>query len=375
VPIQVYDARLSFIWVEILPQLLSGAPPNGAPLGFLADRVTYEQRFGEAVREAPLGQGELHAPWRHTGKHFFWTYYLGGRRRAEVSGAPAWKALVPFRAAQPARVQANWWPGRLWSEAYFYPFGMALVVSAHFEGDLTLDDWLAKVFELRRSGRLQLEPAGGEAEVMSLDMLADRGLAALREAALGTEARAGARPVLPFSVVTVVRGAGADPTLSPDDGGEIQRALEALVRWSPTYAYDQLPPLDERRLTIRRGPAGHLLYGHDRGRATWFPAHFLRPASQGSSLGCYHRNLTYLSLQVESLGELARQCARDLEAGRAFSAHQRACAQRAAALLGLLYAGHRDTYRSWSPRPHLDQNELVPDVNRVRAFFTMEPLH
>jgi hypothetical protein len=370
VPIQIQDARLTFIWVELLPQLLGGAPPAGAPLAFLADRVAYESRFEQVVGQPEPAAGDLYAPWRYTGKHFFWTYYLGGRAPGELTGAGAWKALVPFRVAGPAGASADWWPGRLWLEGYFYPFGAALVLSARFQNDMDLDAWLAKAFELRRAGRLAF--AG---EDVSLDVLADRGLAMLRDMALGAGGRPGARAALPFSVVTVVQGAGADPAQPVADGGEIHRALEAVTRWSPTYAYDGLPPLDERRLAVRRGPPGHALYGHDRGRAVWFPAHFTRGAGQGSSLGCYHRNLAYLSMQVESLGELARQCARDLAAGRAFSAHQRACAQRAAALLGLLYAGHRDTYRSWSPRPHLADNQLVPEVDRVRAFFAMEALH
>ena len=67
---------------------------------------------------------------------------------------------------------------------------------------------------------------------------------------------------------------------------------------------DALHPWDASTcLKIRHAPLSHVLYGLDRGRAVWFPDLFTKQG-RVHALGCYHRNLTLLSLQTESLVEL-----------------------------------------------------------------------
>ncbi len=372
--IEIQDLRLSFIWVETILDLLGDSPPANAPFAFLGDRYAYAQQFEQALHNGD-GAGGLKPPWHDQGKQYFWTYYLEGRTPGSLNGTRAWKALVPFRAKVPAAVQAAWLSPPLYLEAFFYPHGLAFVLSARHRAPLTLARAVDKAFEVRRSGRFTVSwDGGGNPDILSLDVLADQALDALRQMAFGPDAAAGARPATPFTIVTVVNGTGVDPDAPTPDGGEVHRVLEAMTEWRPTYRNDVLPPLADARLRTRTAPPSHVLYGRTRGRAVWFPALFVPEAGDLHSLTCYHRNLASVSLQVESLGALLSEIARKIRSAAPLSEGQRECARRAAHILGALYAGNSTTYRSWSPRAHIEQNNLVADVNKVRDYFNMAAL-
>ena len=370
--IQIHNLRLSFIWVETV-------------LNRLERRSSYKERFDQVLRSG-MGLKGLHLPWSELGRHFFWSYYLEHGAPGNISGNRAWKELVPFREKVPAAVEVCWLQGRLVLEAFYYPHGFALVVTAVCCTDLTLEEAVEKAFEVRRTGRFQVKwvrPTGrfqvewdeGEApEFLSLDAFADKGLTALRKVALGPGAAPGARRFTPFTVVTVVRGTGVNPVAPTPNGGEVHRALEAMTTWRPTWRYDVLPNLAEVSLKIRPAPPSHVLYGHTRGRAVWFPGLFIQKDRRLHSLACYHRNLVFTSLQVESLSGLISETAKQIRDGTPLSAAHRECARRAVGILGRLYGGAPSTYRTWSPRAHIEQNDLVMAVNEVRDLFNMDKL-
>jgi hypothetical protein len=176
-------------------------------------------------------------------------------------------------------------------------------------------------------------------------------------------------------VATVVRGEGVDPGALPAEGGQVHRMLEAVTTWRPSWQHDDLRnlPLSQASLRIRTAPPSHVLYGRERGRAVWFPALFTQKGGDLHSLSCYHRNLVLASLQVESLSGAISETAKQIGDGLPLSVGHRECARRAAGILGRLYGGV-DTYRSWSPRVHIEQNGLVTVLNDVRDYFNMDPL-
>jgi hypothetical protein len=371
--IQIQDVRFSFIWVETAPDLLADPVPSDAPLAFLRRRWTYAQEFDRVI-QGGAGSVGLALPWPvRAGRQFFWAYYLEKPIPGDLTGDQAWNALVPFRGKVPAKAQAPWPPEQLFLEAFFYPHGLAFVLTARCCDQLTLQQVVEKAFEMRRTGKFQVKWDNGGVETLSLDMFADKALAALRQVAFGPAAPPGAGPLKPFTIVTVVKGTGVDPAVPTPDGGEIHRALEAMTSWRPTWMYDKLTEIAAASLRIRTAPPSHVLYGRARGRAVWFPALFIPGAEAFHSLACYHRNLVFASLQVESLGNLASETAKQLRQGMSLSAAHRECAQQAAGILGRLYAG-ASSYRSWSPRAQIEQNDLVADVNEVRDFFNMGPL-
>jgi hypothetical protein len=372
--IRVQDMRLSFIWVETALDRLGSQPPAGAPYAFLGRRFSYAERFDQVKKGAD--EAGLEPPWRQAGKQFFWTYYLEGRPPGDANGDLAWKGLVPFRKKIAVQAQPPWPEARMTQEAFFYPHGLAWVLTVRFSGDLDLKQAVKKAFEVRRTGKFAVKWNAAEAEeLLSLDKWAEKMVADLRQAAWGAQSPAGIPSATPFSVVTVVQGSGVKPDLPALQSDKlVQRALEALTAWRPTWEHDELAGLPEPSLHIRPAPASHILYGRSRGRAVWFPALFATGAGDFHSLACYHRNLVLVSLQVESLGRLAAETAKLIRAGTALSAPQNDCARRAAGILGRLYAGDPSTYRSWSPRAQIDQNDLIADIDEVRTFFGMPTL-
>jgi hypothetical protein len=372
--IQIHDLRLSFIWTETFLDLIRAPDSGAAPFAFLARRSWYSQRFEQALGGGDV-PGDLEQPWPRPSGQYFWTYYLEGSTPGHITGVRAWKALVPFRGGFPATVSAPWLgPGRLMLEGYFYPHGVALVLTSACLSSLTLEEAVGKAFEVRRTGRFEVDWRGrAGSEPLSLDALAGKGLTALRTRAFGEGAAPGDRSVTPFTVATVVRGSGVDPGAPLEEGGAVHRALEALTTWRPTWQYDVLPELSAVSLAIRTAPPSHVLYGCGRGRAVWFPALFAREGGDLRSLSCYHRNLVMASLQVESLGGLVSATARQIRGGTALSPAHRECARRAAGILGRLHGGV-ETYKSSSPPAHIEQNDLIPPLNRVRDYFNMPPV-
>jgi hypothetical protein len=372
--LEIHNMRFSFIWTDTVLDLLAAPLPPNAPLAFLGRRSTYAEQF-EAVQGGAQAK-DIQLPWLEAGRQFFWLYYLERRTLTDLGGDQAWKALVPLRGKVPITVHTAWTPSPLVLEAFYYPYGLVFILTVRCREHLTLEQAVEKAFELRRGREFHTTWGDtGASEDFSLDGLGDKVLTVLRKGAFGPHASASAQSVKPFSVVTIVKGAGVDPGQPTPDGGEIHRALEAMTSWQPTWKYDTLPPLADVSLHIRRSPVSHLLYGHDRGRVVWFPGLFIPRARGLHSLACYHRNLVLASMQVESLGGLLSETARQIQAGTPLSATHKECAKRAAVMMGLLYAGHSSTYRSWSPRVQIEHNNLVADVNQVRQDFSLPLLH
>lgn len=259
-------------------------------------------------------------------------------------------------------------------ESYFYPHGIAFVATVICEDRLNLEGMVLMARRVRKTEKFPGQWLQGVRGSVSLDTLADKALDALRTAALGPTARPGLRSATPFTVLTVVRGAGVDPLSPFPSGGETHRALEAVTRWSNTWQFDPPPNLARVRLKTRISPDSHFIYAHRRGRAVWFPGHFTRREKGMHTLSCYHRNLVFASLMVESLTGLVSETARYLHQRRSLSSDHRECARHAAGILGRLYGGVPSTYRSWSPRIHIEQNGLTAVVNEVRRFFNLGEL-
>ena len=95
----------------------------------------------------------------------------------------------------------------------------------------------------------------------------------------------------------------------------------------------------------------------------------------GMVLCCYHRNLVFASLQTESLGLLVSRTAKNRRNGEDFySPDHRECVRRASNILWQLYAGDYSTYRSWSPRVQIEDNNLKQELDDIRDFFGMSRL-
>jgi hypothetical protein len=107
-----------------------------------------------------------------------------------------------------------------------------------------------------------------------------------------------------------------------------------------------------------------VLYGSQRARAVWFPDGFAK-----LKLSCYHRNLTLLSMQVESLGAAVKRTV-DTAGGNyaTFSVPHSQSVVRSARILDKLYGGNRDaTYQSYSAKRQIDESGLLQPIKAMLA--------
>jgi hypothetical protein len=371
----LHDLRLTFLWTETLPALFKKQEASGAPLGFIGSPDLYAARF-DGIRQGITDPEGLNAPWSKSVGNFFWTFYLDRKVPGEISGEAAWKNLVPFRGRDTVSVEAPWLPrnGLFVVESFLYPHGIAVAVSARILMPLKVEEAVDQAHELRRTQKLEVYWIGSQTrETSSLDELGGKALADLRRKVLGKEVAAEVNPQ-PFTIATIVQAEGVDASLGTPEGEEIHRALQALTTWSPTWRDDSLKSFSETRLSLRTSPLGHVLFATRRGRAVWFPGLYRPSTIRLRSLSCYHRNLLFTSLQVESLAGLAAATDEVLSRGEIPPALQGKLAGRAAGILGRLYGADSSTYRSRSPRVQLEQNEHVEPINRVRDYFDMKPL-
>lgn len=375
--IRIYDVRVSSVWAETFLDLLRDPAPSGAPMAFLGRRSAFARRFEQAAQKRPGPRG-LEPPWPKSGKHYFWTFYLRRRASDDISGNKAWNALAPFRGALPAKLTTPGDQWRLAAEAFHYPHGLGIIVTATFRGALTLAQMVEQAIQFKRGAHVEVKwGAGDETEMLTLGAFADKGLALLRRAVLGSNAPLDAsNSAQPFTVVTVIRADGVDPNEQTPTGGAVHGALEAMTTWSLDWQSKRLPDLGKTsvKLPIREeSPPASVLYARTRGRAIWFPGLFtLEPGTRQHSLACYHRNLVLTSLQVESLAGLVTHTAEQI--GTPLAEAHSDCVRHGAIILGRMYSGSASTYRSWSARAQIEQNNWLADLNKVRDWFDMEPV-
>jgi len=356
----VNNIRLSLI--QFLPAmgLLKARQSAAVPFSFLFSGAEFRRKFTEALNAGT----SLRPPWRDSYGKLFWARYLPAELRTEYQ---AWRALVPLDydfvhkdSGPPLKdCQAQ-------VRTYLYPWGIGLIVDFGCKGPMPLFDAVDRAFEAQRKARGMLQSI----------------LKGVRADAYADASKETAGNV--FSIVTIVDATGVSPEVEIDPKGPIARAIEGLAGWNPSWRNMQLEDLEKGAITIRQSPAGHMLYGKERGRVVWFPDNFRStdPFRYRGTLACYHQNLTVASLHAESLCQIAQDAAAELNKTNAlapFSATYVETARLSGGLLGRLH-GRRDgvtdkkkpeTYRSGSVRTQI----LVykDDVNTVRNKLVIPP--
>jgi hypothetical protein len=393
--IQVYNFKISLIWFEPILNLISDSLPQ-TEYDFLGRHLSYVAKFHDIYSSYPE-KGGIKFPWPgiEPKSQHFWNYYSEGKllKSKQVSkgkalknaifsaGKQAHKALLPFREKEDdLKVYIPSLPGQkpILLESFLYPYGIATVVSATIkvteENSLSLQKTIEVAMEIRHGNNLRIFSHGNSENSTSMDTLVSNYMDITRQKLIGDLLPNNKRSVNPMTVVTFVKANCVNPELPIKEFGDIHRSLEALSGWSHTWQYDKLPSLEKAIVdTKSRSPLSHILYGSNKGRVVWFPAHFISCSSPRRSLSCYHRNLTLSSLQVESLCGLISMTARYLREGIDLEKEHDACARRAAGLLGRLYAG-KQTYRSGSIRKFIEQNDYIEDTNLVRNHFNLDAL-
>ncbi len=367
----ISELRLSFIVVEPLAWPI----PSNAPMATVAHPIGYEHTFGQAQ----AGQSEWKVPWLNASGVLFWQRYLENVAPEHLDGARAWKHVVPLFRPSPLKLDKQLgFTGWARIDGFCYPHAVGVVVILSMRDTLPLDAMVDKAIEARTIGRYRVLPPDAALAVVRLRKLVELSLQHMRQLVHGTDTRSAQRVGDPLSIASVIRGVMEPSQVSDVPHDALRLALQGLCSWQPGWRSGKLVDLNACSLPKRdeeTAPAGHILMGIERGRAVWFPQYFTLKAAALRALSCYHRNLTLLTLQTESLLTLCRTAAAYLVRRDKMPAALENLANRAAGILGRLYGATEDTYRSWSARRQIDdQTGAVEMINTVRDHFGLSPL-
>lgn len=384
--IGIDELRMSFVWLEYTPALMvPGA--EGFTMAALGRRASYWGMF-EQAQEARNGPGTLKVPWPPSkGRyiHRFWSYYLelGRLPLVDVEADDAWIHLVPLRESIKSRVTIQPPAGsaylprmkRVTVEGYHYPHAIGVVVTLEIETNAQFAGAVDGAVSLRNAARYQLEPPQEPLEPLQeayvLDALGAHLIKRQRDKTLKPGTRPGRTIGNPLSIVTVIKGSAGQTR--PKSKGQIHRALDGLCTWNTNWRMANLHKLAECRLDpIDKDTPFRLLYGTDKGRAVWFPDAF---EARGVThlLGCYHKNLTMLSLQVESLIAMSLIADSYLTTGRLMPPSMEDLARRSVIMLDRLYKGE-STYKSKSAARQIVDSGHLGAINNVRKTFGLTPI-
>lgn len=366
--------RISMVATETLPDLLGNSPPKSA-LPALSRNQPYLQAFSDALE----GKGALATPWpidSDRGVHWFWHYYLQKQPADAVQPDLAWRRLVPLRVASyqlkpPApEIRAS-------LETYAYPHGNAAIVSVTVDADVPLDRAVDRVIAVSKGSTFDVA-INGSLSQRSLSGALTAGLDQLAKLRTGDSKGLRVSSSEPFGLTAVVTGNGIDPLTPLDDGGLIHRALDGICTLGPAWRQNVAPPIAKQVVPTKTGAAGSALYARSKARAFWFPELFTLKAEPGDPplhmLGCFHRNLTFASMQTQSLLGLASWASDTLQAAGTLLFSVSELVRNCSGTLGMLYGGATDVYRSSSVRRQIDDSGFVPVINAHRQRYGMDLL-
>jgi hypothetical protein len=350
----ISSLRLSMIWTSPV------RVPAATAIAPLADDAAYEQVFA-AAQAAPA---RFAPPWPPVSGALFWTYYLS-RKAATADGATCRRHLVPVRERLPA-VATSLAGVRLVLEGFYAHTGIAVVLSAQLtaplDSPLGAGDVIDRATALRRDQ--VLDTAAG---VQRADEVAAGALARLTAEVTGTALPPGTLPDPVFSIATVVQLDGLCEPTAVAQGDERHRFVDALAHLDHDWRTTVLPDLATRRLDTKQAPASHLLYARNRARTVWYPTHARAGTDHPTRLSCYHRNLTFASLQTELL---LGYSAKISQLGQAPSVRESDDLGRAQRMLQRLYG--RTSYRSGSVLAQITARK--DEVNQARLALGLDPL-
>jgi hypothetical protein len=251
-------------------------------------------------------------------------------------------------------------------EGFYYPHGLAVAATFTVVSSLTLDQTVELAYAIKDGEERFLVERDRLQGPSTLESLADDAFKWMRDS-LGKGVKPGNRSDV-FSIFTVVK---AVPMIPFEPSGQVHRAFQAVTEWSAGPETASLRPILEIQVPVKGSDApGSILLAHRRGRAVWFPGLFAQSKPKKPSLSCYHRNLKFACIQVDSLGGLVRGMLRLLEDTPLAKVNPtlKTCAKNAIVRLDELHSGDRNhTYRSFSVARQIDQNELQ-ELNRLRRL-------
>ena len=391
--ISIRECRLSLIWLKALS--------THTPVTALEDSQTYKAAF-EKARDS--GSDSLWSPpWKFGREQSFWEYYLYKYKdkplrvaNAVINDNMAWEYLLPLRLRFLGKVttvkQPEWLRRSSVSiEGYHYPHAVAVVINLTLREDkgMALGEMVDRLVGLRQQEKWfeaawlgKEKPAPLRLPDIAVGALSQLGKVIYEDGKIEWQ---NDKYASPLSIATVINATGASPFTEAKDVQEdpdFYHALDGLCSGSKDWRQEKPFGADlglKRTATpappFNPPPPGHVLRAAGTGRAIWFPKyfseHFNGQERERPVLGSYHRRLTLLSLQVESLITLLQRTQGYFKEGT-MSDDLAERTNWACRILGQLYGG-KGTYQSFSAKEQIKTRADL--VNTFRKGLQMKELY
>jgi hypothetical protein len=369
--IKITDVRFTFIWIETNLDYLDS---TDYPDYVLGERYSYIEQV-KKIRDPHNKSSILEFPWEKGTLNFFWQRYLGGHYPGQITADKAWEKLIPLRKKLPITITPQWIATKCVCQAFYYPFGVASVVTITLQGDLSLDQLLDQAFMIYENGTYTFLQQGAS-KTLGLKKLGSESLDVARQTELGSSVQSKSSIIFgPLSLVTVVKGENVDAAtqliLNPQSE-KIQRALEGLSNWQPNWSTLALPPLNTIQVdrSDTESSPGDVIYSSRGslkfGRVIWFPGRFTL-TTKTRKLSCYHNNQMIAMVHTESLGSFAKQVLDNYPKGSYLSNPKlRFHTNNACIILDDLYNGIDTTYRSGSVKSQIEKRGYKEVIDKLR---------
>jgi len=375
--IHIDKFRLTCVWTDLLAPSIA-TMPDDAPMAFLRRRSSYEDLFALLREGRATGQPSLSLPWKAMSRQRFWTFYAEETEAQSVTPQQAWKLLIPVRVTDVFDSLTDQPDVYATQEGFIFPFGTAYVLSFYIEPKSLLEGAVDRAIELRHE---RVHTVAGEGARVDILTLARRSLGRLREIVLGPAAATTAASQWPITrldprtLVSFSQASGTELLMPLAANLDLQRALVGMTRLSRSWRIDALPPLTKALVSqTSRQPLEHAMLANDRGRCVWQPHDIQSDPVGAKRSNCYHRNLVFATLQVQSLLGLMSYAAKSRDKGVVVAGPTEDCIRYAAGLLGRIYGGADATYRTTSARRHIEDSGMKDIVDQVRSARAMPPL-
>jgi hypothetical protein len=374
--ITVARFRASLLWTWTGKELLP-ADSDAAPDYWVSSREQYVKAF-DALRRGESTSHGVSFPWPPGHLQRFWSFYTAEtgylpKHQRDIEAKTAYYRLVPFRVAKllPGVVCPD--GVVLTQEAFLLPVGLAIALSVDVKCDLALDRATDRLIELCSEPLFQVPGSNTACSLVKL-----------REQVCGQLALAAALPVIqkplgysePFSLTTITSACGADMDEAVAADQRVLKAVQAMSSLPDAKRHwrdSPLNPLDDAILPQSKNrPSAHFCFTSPNGRCVWHPRFFGPEATgkEAESLNCYHRNLLFGALQVQSLANFVRLVQEQHEKGVNLNGATDRLASKACDALGRLYG--KAAYHSWSVRRWIDDH---PDEKAIIEKERGAPLH
>ena len=293
--------KISFIWVKTILDIFD-YEKNKSGSYIYKDYCS----FGKALKNFPSGGAEnqdYSYPWHELENNNFWKNYLECYNKNNLNISKFWDCIMPIYYNMKVNIEFHsdkYGMIKVTGEPYLYHHGIGIVMNVHIPSSETgysfrqIEEITRELYSLNRYKVL----IGGKEFLTgcNLDTISKKLLYMLVKDVIGTD------PALyslnkPFAVMTIIEGKKFElsGTQLLDDVKKIFTALD--------QSYGEVIPLsgyqDSNDIFCK-----NVAFCSKKGRIIWCPKSFLESGSSNKSLGCYHKNIVRLSMQIESLSDL-----------------------------------------------------------------------